>query len=103
MRSGGASRAVSIRIAVGLPCDHVYSLRARHAPVDDGDVVVVELQEVDGVVAALSGVNLVATVVEAENQDLTQTWVVLRNEHAHRRSFVYPAPAQSYRVLPPPA
>ena len=62
-------------------------LSTGHAPVDDGDVVVVELEHVDGVVAALGRVDLIAVVLQAHDEDFAQAGIVLSHEHAHRVSL----------------
>ena len=50
------------------PVDDLDALRAGHPPVEDRDVVLVELQLVDRVVAALDGVDVVAAVGQAERR-----------------------------------
>ena len=65
------------------PGDDVDAGCAGHAPVDDRDVVLVPLELVDGVVAALDGVDLVALVLESEHEDFAQAGVVLGDEHSH--------------------
>ena len=66
------------------PGDHVDALGAGHPPVDDGDVVLVPGELVDGVIATLDGVHLVAGIGKSEHEDLAQARVVLGDQHSHR-------------------
>src|SRR5436190_3852778 len=70
-------------VAAG-PRDHIDAGSAGHAPVDDRDVVVVPLELVDGVIAPVDGVDLVALIFEAEDQDFAQPEIVFSDEDAHR-------------------
>src|SRR5947209_8017889 len=57
-----------------------------HAPVEDGDVVLVELQLLDGVIAAIDRVDQVTRILETLDQDLTQAVIVLGHQDAHRQA-----------------
>ena len=57
---------------------------ARHAPVDDRDVVFVELQLIDGIVATLHGIDLIALVLEPQDEDFAKSDVVFSDQDAHR-------------------
>src|SRR5207247_4612068 len=59
---------------------------ARHAPVEDGDVVLVELQLLDGVIAAVDRVDQITRILETLDQDLTQAVIVLGHQDAHRQA-----------------
>src|SRR3989441_4771679 len=55
----------------------------RHPPVEDRDVVLVELQLLDGVIAAIDRVHEVTRILETLDQDLTQAVIVLGDQDAH--------------------
>src|SRR4029077_11159087 len=65
------------------PGDDVDAGRAGHPPIDDRDVVVVPLELVDRVIAALDGVDVVALVFETEDEDVAQAGVVFGDQDAH--------------------
>ena len=70
------------------PADDVDPLGARHPPVDDRDVVLIELELVDRVVAAIDGVDVIALVLEPQHENLAQAEVVLGDKDPHvRRSL----------------
>ena len=81
------------------PGHDVDAFRAGHPPVDDRDVVLVPAELVDGVVTPIDGIDLIAVVLEAQDDDLLQPGVVLGNEHAHvlLRPFE-PRPAHRNRL-----
>ena len=66
------------------PGDDVDPLGPGHAPVDDRDVVLVPLHLVDGVIAALDGVNLVPGFSQPQRDDRLQSLIVLCDEDAHQ-------------------
>jgi hypothetical protein len=66
------------------PAHDVDARRSGHPPVEGRDVVLVELQLVDGVVTPLDGVHAEAVVLEPQDEDLTERRVVLRDEDPHR-------------------
>ena len=70
-------------VVLPRPGDDVDAGRAGHPPVDDRDVVVVPAQLVDGVVAALDRVDVVALVLEPEDEHVPQALVVFGDEDAH--------------------
>jgi len=86
------------------PRHDVDPLGAGHPPVDHGDVVVVELQLVDRIVAALDGIDVVAVVLEPEDEDFAQAGIVLGDEHAEAGA-VHGVPVATRRTtrrtLPP--
>ena len=57
---------------------------ARHPPIEDRDVVVIELELIDRVVAAIDRIDEVAGVFEALHQHLTQAAIILRYQDSHR-------------------
>ena len=79
------------------PRHDVDARGARHPPVDHRHVVLVELELVDRVVAALHGVDLVALVLEAQHEDVAQAGVVLGHEDAHQS---VPPPIAIERIIP---
>ena len=78
------------RLCLPCPGDDLEAGHPGHAPVDDRDVVLVEAQLLDGVVARLDGVDEVAGLLEALDEDLAQPAVILRNEHPHQLNPVTP-------------
>ncbi len=88
MRSAVVSRAVSMSSRVGrfsrrTQADHVEPRGAGHAPVEDGDVVLVEAELVDGVVAARHGVDEEPVVLQPLGEHRAQAGVVLGHQDAH--------------------
>src|SRR5205085_10341784 len=65
------------------PGCHLDAGDSGHAPVQDGDVVVIELQLVDRAVAPIDGIDQVAGVLEALNQHLAESLVIFGDEDAH--------------------
>src|SRR5207302_11401440 len=61
----------------------IKAARMRHAPVDDRDVVLVEVQLLDGIVTGFDGIDEVAGLLESLDQHLPQTRVVFSHEHSH--------------------
>ena len=66
------------------PGDDLEAADPGHPPVDDGDVVLVEAQLLDRLVAGRDGVDEVAGLLEALDQNLAEPAIVLRNEYAHQ-------------------
>src|SRR2546425_1169536 len=54
------------------PLDDLDAFRARHPPVDDRDVVVVELELVDRVIPAVDGVDVITAIGEAQDDHVPE-------------------------------
>ena len=65
------------------PGNHLDTIAAGHAPVDHGDVVFMPAQLVDRVVTTAGRVNLVASLLQAEHDNVAQTAIVFRYQHPH--------------------
>src|SRR5438552_8505012 len=55
----------------------------RHAPVEDRDVVLVELQLLDGVIAAVDRVHQVTGILQVLDEHLRKSMIVLGDQDAH--------------------
>ena len=63
-------------------CDF-HARDAGHPPVEDRDVVLVELQLLDGVVPTVDRVDVIAGIFKTLHKDLPQTTIVLRDQDSH--------------------
>ena len=72
---------------MACPRDDIDALCARHPPVHDSDVVVVPLELIDGVVASIDRVDVIAGVRQPEDARIAQTFVVFSDQYAHRISL----------------
>ena len=70
-------------IAPGPGCD-LDTGNPRHPPVENGDIVLIELQLFDGVVATVDGVDEVPRVLQSLHEDLPQASIVFRDQDPHR-------------------
>ena len=71
-------------VVLPRPGHHLEAADAGHAPVDHGDVVLVEAQLIDRLVARRHGVDEVAGLLEALDKDLPEPAIVFRHENAHQ-------------------
>ena len=59
-------------VVAARPAHHVDPRGAGHPPVEDGHVVLVELQLVDRIVAAFHGIDTESVVLQAQDEDLAE-------------------------------
>ena len=71
-------------VVLARPGHHLEAADAGHAPVDHGDVVLVEAELIDRLVARRHGVDEVAGLLEALDKDLPEPAIVLRHQNAHQ-------------------
>ena len=64
-------------------CD-LHARHARHSPVENRDVVLVELQLLDRIVPTVDRVDVIAGIFKTLYEDLPQTTIVLRDQDSHR-------------------
>src|SRR5207244_8153953 len=64
-------------------CDF-HARDARHPPVENRDIVLVELQLLDRVVPTVDRVDVIAGIFKTLYEDLPQTTIVLRDQDSHR-------------------
>ena len=89
--AGGQHQDGSRAAVLPGPGCHLDARCPRHPPIQDGDVVFVELELLDGVIAAVDSVNVVTGVLEALDQNLAQTAVVFRHQDSHNSVWPYGA------------
>ncbi len=71
-------------LVAACPAHDLDALTPGHAPVDDGHVVLVPAQLVDGVIAPADGIDPVTGILETEDDDVPKPWFILCDEDPHR-------------------